>query len=826
MRRVIWFLLAGVLVLAFAWFMAGLPGRFTAQFGNTTVEAATPVVAVAFLLLLVLLYVLYRVLAAVLGLPRRAGLWRSLRRRRAGDAAVSRALVALAAGDQADARREASRARNLLGDSAQTLLLVAEAGRLAGRDDEADGAFRALAQRPDAAFLGYRGLLRQAVARQDWQEATALARQAESVQPGAVWLRHERFRLAVHASHWTEALELADTDPPKAALAAAAAEAEPDPSRGLKLAQQAWKHDASLTPAALTYADRLRRDGREKRAQAVIRHTWTLAPHPDLAAFALAPVPEPLARVKAAQKLTEANPGHSESRLLLARIELNAGLTGEARHQAEAARDAGLNQRRLWLLLADIEEAEHGDTGSGSGSTTRSLAAGRRGRSGPGLAMHGLPHAAPRLGAGLPFLRRGGQPALDDARDAWRLPRAGTAGVVSGLRHVSDGPSEAVALRSSSWRAKARHPRLFSPARRKVVGGGPSPAMTSVLPEPALCCRGVGDAQTGGGLIQQAQDRGGLPLQRVALRHPVAVQPRTGGADQRHRLVHAGEQALGRPQPVGAGKIVHHRERAHRHRLADAHAEAFVHAGGEQHALVRVPCRHVRNLAVETHHASQAERRDQPLQVAQRAQIGERAGDVHAEARLSAWRSRCAICSSSIGFFFGSRWPTQPMRNRSGAPGAKRARSMPFGMMLIGTASAIAGKRASSTSAMSSPTRIRRCTCDQSTRAGKIGLQRLDRVQPQHAGLAAQHAGPRGPDRVVPAPFQPDDVGSGEFGGQRVAGRHRDQARVVVPRERGQQRGKERLPRPLHAIGQEQARHGASPSDERRAAYALRVAEG
>lgn len=37
---------------------------------------------------------------------------------------------------------------------------------------------------------------------------------------------------------------------------------------------------------------------------------------------------------------------------------LDAGLTGEARRHAEAAHAAGLNQRRLWLLLAEIEEAE------------------------------------------------------------------------------------------------------------------------------------------------------------------------------------------------------------------------------------------------------------------------------------------------------------------------------------------------------------------------------------------------------------------------------------------------------------------------------------
>ncbi len=365
MRRVLYVLLACIVVLGVAWALAGLSGRVTAEFGATTVEMATPVAVLGLLLLFVVLYAVFRLLGAMLRWPGIAVRWDAERDRRRGDVAVSRALVALAAGDKADARREAGRARRWLGDTPQTLLLAAEAGRLAGRDDEAEDAFRRLADRPDAAFLGHRGLLRQALTRQDWTEATVLARQAEAAHPGTEWLRHQRARLAIRAGHWTEALDLADNDASRAALGAGAAAAEPDPARAMKLAQQAWKADASLAPAALAYATRLRAEGREARAQAVIRHSWALAPQPDLAAFALAPVTDRLARAHAAQRLAEANPEHAESRLLLARTALDAGLTGEARHQATLARDAGLNQRRFWLLLAEIEEAEHGGTDSG-----------------------------------------------------------------------------------------------------------------------------------------------------------------------------------------------------------------------------------------------------------------------------------------------------------------------------------------------------------------------------------------------------------------------------------------------------------------------------
>jgi HemY protein len=365
MRRVMLVLLVALVVLALAWGLAGLPGRVTGEVGDISFEAATPVAALALVLAFILLYALIRLIVVAIRLPRVLRERQAIRRRRAGDAAVTRALLALAAGEKGDARREAARARRMLGDTPQTLLLAAQAGRLAGRDDEAEAGFRALAARDDAAFLGLRGLLRQAIEREDWPEAASLARKAEAVQPGATWLRQERARLAVRAGDWSDALALADADAPKAALATAAAEAEADPARALRLAKQAWQDDPSLAPASLAYARRLRASGRESRALATIRHSWSIAPHPDLAVFALAPVQDGLGRMQAVQRLTEANPDHAESRLLLARTALEAGLTGEARRHAEAAVSAGVNQRRLWLLLAEIEEVEGGDTEEG-----------------------------------------------------------------------------------------------------------------------------------------------------------------------------------------------------------------------------------------------------------------------------------------------------------------------------------------------------------------------------------------------------------------------------------------------------------------------------
>jgi HemY protein len=365
MKKVILFLLFGVIIVAVAWVVSGIPGHVVASVGGVGIDTSAPMALLMLVLLVIATMFALAALRSLWTLPRKGARWRRRRQVAAGEKAITAVLVALAAGDSDEARRQSRKARRLLGNTPQTLLLVAEAGRLSGREDEAEEAFRALTKQPNAAFLGLRGLLRQAVERHDWQEALVVAKQAEAAHPGTLWLRQQRAELALETANWAEALELLGPDPRRTTYCVAAANAESDPRRALSFAKQAWKQDPAFAPAALAYASRLREMGQEKRAQLCIADAWKRSPHPDLAKFALSLEPDKTARALAAKQFVASNPTHPESRMLLAQVALDAGHTGEARQQIEAARSEGLHQRRLCLLLADIEDRERGDTEEG-----------------------------------------------------------------------------------------------------------------------------------------------------------------------------------------------------------------------------------------------------------------------------------------------------------------------------------------------------------------------------------------------------------------------------------------------------------------------------
>ncbi len=359
MRAVLLLLAATAVVLLAAYGLASIPGAVGGQVGAVTFDAPMSVAVTLLLVLFALLYLLLRVLAGLRRAPGSTS--RHFRRRRLeqGERAITASIQALAAGELADARREASRARRLLGAVPQTLLITAEAEHASGRPAQAEAAFRALADRRDTAFLGFRGLVRLAVEAGDWARARVLLAEADRARPDTAWLRREKLLLAARTGAWSEALPLARDDAERAAFATAAADAETDRGRAIRLAREAHRLAPDLAPAALAYARRLHEEWSAGKALAVLRETWRRAPHPALAEAALAREPDPLKRAQLAETFSARGTDPLETHLLLARTALDAGMIGEARRRAGLAQAASATpDRRVLTLVADIAERD------------------------------------------------------------------------------------------------------------------------------------------------------------------------------------------------------------------------------------------------------------------------------------------------------------------------------------------------------------------------------------------------------------------------------------------------------------------------------------
>src|SRR5207237_9706043 len=143
------------------------------------------------------------------------------------------------------------------------------------------------------------------------------------------------------------------------------------------LAVEAAKLVPDFVPAA-ALAGRLLADAGEKRkARKILEAAWRKNPHPDLAEIyahlrIADSARERLARVQALAQQAE---GHSESAIAVARAALDAREFAVAR-EALAPLVAEPTQR-VAMLMAELEELEHGDVGRARQWMARAMRAAR-----------------------------------------------------------------------------------------------------------------------------------------------------------------------------------------------------------------------------------------------------------------------------------------------------------------------------------------------------------------------------------------------------------------------------------------------------------------
>jgi len=355
-------------------------------------------VVVAFLVLFV-----YRLTMGALRAPAGLSSYLVQSRRRRGFLALTRGMVAVAAGDASEARRYAGRAKRFLDETPLTLLLAAQAAQLEGKEDAAKGYFEAMLAAPETEFLGLRGLFVQARRAGDKTRALELARRAFSLRPKTPWAAQAVFEIETSEEDWEASLATLDrmlsakllprdaarhrravlltalAQTAEEAAAAQVGEARRAPrERALSLALDAASLEPDFVPAVALAAKLCGETGRVRKGAKLVEHLWARAPHPDLADAYMNLIEGESAydRFKRMRLLAGHNRDHIESRVALARAAVAARDWLAARGALEPFVGVNATERpsqRICELMAAIEEGEHGDRGSAREWLARAL---------------------------------------------------------------------------------------------------------------------------------------------------------------------------------------------------------------------------------------------------------------------------------------------------------------------------------------------------------------------------------------------------------------------------------------------------------------------
>jgi len=375
-RTFLYLALAGLLVLA-ALQIADIPGEVAFDWQGWRIVLPAPLLVLALIIFAAISALIYRIWrgftrtpGAIVAAHRRA-------RRERGYRALTQGMVAVAAGDAQEARRQAKRADVLLNEPPLTMLLSAQTAQLNGDEQAAKRYFTAMLEREETAFLGLRGLLIQAQKDGDRAEAMRLAERARRLQPKTPWVLGTLYDLHVAEKDWRSAAGLLDglaksraingdvAGRRRAALALLRAEdarSNGDDRAGAVAAKEAFKSAPGWLPAIIAEAAALADGGKNRNALRLIERSWAGHSHPALAEIYRRALPEGDAvnRVQQIEKLVAGNEGYPQSQIALARAMLDAYLWGSARTHLEKAAAEG-ETVEICRLMARLEEGENKD---------------------------------------------------------------------------------------------------------------------------------------------------------------------------------------------------------------------------------------------------------------------------------------------------------------------------------------------------------------------------------------------------------------------------------------------------------------------------------
>ena len=389
MLRIVLFL---VLIALAAWgasLIADVPGDVVVLWSGTKSTTTVGVIALSLGVIIIAAIFLWSVANALWRTPVRIRRAHHERRHARGRHAITHGLLAIGHGDSAAARQHADVAGRLAAHDPLTLLLHAQSAQLDGDRERAQAAFRSMAEREDTRLLGLRGLFIEAQRADDPVTAVMVAEEALKLSPSSTWASHAVLGFRCASGDWDGALKILDNDlesglVDKAAyrrrrgvlLTARALELEKvDRDLSRESAMEAVKLAPTLVPAAALAAKFESEAHQVRRAMKLVEAAWLAHPHPDLAdAYSHVRLGDSARqRLVRVETLASKTPGHIEGALAVARAAIDASEFSRAREALQPF--VADPTQRVAMLMAEIERTEHGDSGKARTWTLRAVRA-------------------------------------------------------------------------------------------------------------------------------------------------------------------------------------------------------------------------------------------------------------------------------------------------------------------------------------------------------------------------------------------------------------------------------------------------------------------
>jgi len=298
MLQALWFIIRlSALVYGVIW-IAERPGAIMIEWQDYIVETSVGVLAAVMASLMIMSALLYRFWRAFISVPAVVRRYRKAQAKEKGYDAVTKGLVAVAAGDMKGAERQARRAKSLLPGMALTKLLSAQSALMKGDGTLAKVEFQGLLDDRSAAFFGVRGLLNEALKQGDHAEVLKLMRQAEKLQPKRGWVVQTLFDFETRMREWEKAEQtlskairigvvdrLLGQKHRQAILLARSHEAYQKEilHSALSFAKKAFNLNPGFVPAAERLAVLYQETNKRRAAVKTIEKSWRLSQHPILA---------------------------------------------------------------------------------------------------------------------------------------------------------------------------------------------------------------------------------------------------------------------------------------------------------------------------------------------------------------------------------------------------------------------------------------------------------------------------------------------------------------------------------------------------------------